>query len=84
MEFCKIFFRIVFFIGGIFMLIVSIMAFSNMEALKIKKGKHTQSGIMLIITSAVSYIIHFFIYFIIFHIFYILAFLCFFLPHEMG
>lgn len=42
------------FCGGIFTLILSIMAFINVEALKIKKDENIHSGVNLIISSAVS------------------------------
>ena len=40
-------------VGGIFTFIVSIMAFVNVEALRINKNKHIESGINLLITSFV-------------------------------
>ncbi len=54
MGFYSTFFKIIFLVGGVFMLIVSIMAFVNVEALRINRGKHNKSGIMLLITSIVS------------------------------
>lgn len=41
--------------GVVVLLILSILAFVNLESLKIKEGKHTQSGIILIITAIVLY-----------------------------
>jgi hypothetical protein len=41
-------------IAGFFvLLILSIMAFANVESLKIKQGKHIQSGVMLLVISIV-------------------------------
>lgn len=39
--------------GFVFLLILSLFAFLNMEALRIQEGKHIYSGISLLITSIV-------------------------------
>ena len=61
MGFFRDFMRILFFVGGIFMLIVGIKAISGAKDLKIKSGKHKQSGIALFITSAIFFVTSFFL-----------------------
>jgi preprotein translocase subunit SecY len=43
------------FAGGLFTLALAVMAFFNVEALKIKRNHHIKSGVNLIITSVVRY-----------------------------
>lgn len=52
----KYFLFILCCVGTIFTLILAIMSFINIEALKIKKGRNIKSGANLIVTSAVSFV----------------------------
>ena len=54
MEVMKLLFIILLMAGGVFTFLLSILAFANVEFLKIKQGKHIDSGINLISTSVVS------------------------------
>ncbi len=45
--------KLISIFGIIFMIILSIMCFIDVEALKIKKGKHNNSGVMCIVTAIV-------------------------------
>jgi hypothetical protein len=50
------YFLLMSFAGFIVLLILSCLAFANVEALKIKKDKHIGSGVVLIIVSLVIHI----------------------------
>jgi membrane protein DedA with SNARE-associated domain len=52
-ETCLNYLFIIALSGFIYLLILSFFAFSNSESLKIKKNKHTNSGIMLLINSII-------------------------------
>lgn len=54
MEVMKLLFIVLLLAGGVFTFLLSILAFANVEFLKIKEGKYIDSGINLISTSAVS------------------------------
>ncbi len=56
-ETCLNYLFIIALSGFIYLLILSFFAFSNSESLKIKKNKHTNSGIMLLINSLIYLLI---------------------------
>jgi len=45
-----------------FLMILSFMAFGDIESLKIKKGKYKNSGVMLLVDSLIYLIIGFFVF----------------------
>jgi hypothetical protein len=47
------YFSIISFAGFFVLTILSVLAFVNFEYLRIKPGRHIQSGIMLIVTAVV-------------------------------
>ena len=56
-ETCLNYLFIIALSGFIYLLILSFFAFSNSESLKIKKNKHKNSGIMLLINSLIYLLI---------------------------
>lgn len=55
MEVMKLLFIVLLLAGGMFTFFLSILAFINVEYLKIKDGKSINSGVNLIVTSAVRF-----------------------------
>ena len=56
-ETCLNYLFIIALSGFIYLLILSFFAFSNSESLKIKKNKHTNSGVMLLTNSLIYLLI---------------------------
>ena len=52
-QYCLNYIYIITFCGFVYLLILSFFAFFNSEVLKIKKNKHKNSGIILLINSLV-------------------------------